>query len=186
MITLEFLKNYDYETLTYTILMIIIGLWFIKTRNSFVVLQSEAKVSYGDIYNTLKKKYDLLDSLINVINKQMAYEKEVHTSIATLRSGFKVSEQSLDITARKIYAVREQYPVLGSNTEFTRLSVQVSDIENEINAKKDFYNACANVYNIAISKFPQNIVANLCGYEKIKIFQYSEKELITERKIVKF
>lgn len=184
----ELLQNLNITLLLTITVGTIFLLWFISVRNKFVTLRNEAKVSYADIFNTLKKKYDTLESLINVIKKQTEFEKDVQTSIATLRSGFSVNEKSLNAVERKIYAVKEQYPSLGSNVEFERLAIHVADLDNEINGRKDHYNTCANFYNTTISTFPNNIVAKLCGYTPISMYKYSKEELdtMTQRVVVKF
>jgi hypothetical protein len=57
------------------------------------------------------------------------------------------------------FAVVENYPELQANTNFMALQQRISQLENQIADCGEFYNDCANTFNIRIQQVPDTFVA---------------------------
>ena len=78
----------------------------------------------------------------------------------------------------------ESYPNLKANENFLELQRELSDTENKIQATRQFYNTVVMGLNTAIEQFPTNIIANMFGIQKEKLFEINETERTTPK--VKF
>jgi LemA protein len=85
-------------------------------------------------------------------------------------------------TLRQLFALAEAYPDLKANQNFLDLQGQLSEIEEQIQFSRRYYNGTARDMNILVQSFPSNIIANSFGF---KMADYFEIELATERETPK-
>ena len=74
----------------------------------------------------------------------------------------------------KLLAITENYPELKANQNFLELQAQLEGTENRINVARTNFNNVAKDFNIAIRRFPKNILAGLFGFEKRAYFEAAE------------
>ena len=68
----------------------------------------------------------------------------------------------------------EQYPDLKANQNYLDLQSQLEGCENGIaNARREF-NETARDFNTSLRRFPNNIIANMFGFDKMPYFEASE------------
>tara|TARA_R110002074_G_scaffold145034_2_gene293484 strand:- start:119007 stop:119180 length:174 start_codon:yes stop_codon:yes gene_type:complete len=53
-----------------------------------------------------------------------------------------------------LFAVAEAYPDLKANESFQGLQQRISQLENNIADRREFYNASVNLNNVRIEQFP--------------------------------
>ena len=68
-------------------------------------------------------------------------------------------------------AVAEAYPDLKANTNFRDLQAQLEGTENRIAVARQNYNEAVKTFNTYVRRFPKNIVAAMCGFEKKAYFE---------------
>jgi LemA protein len=66
------------------------------------------------------------------------------------------------------------------------LQNELSDTENKIQAARRFYNANVRDLNIAIEKFPSNILAGIFGFAKMEFFDLADNDIAQNPVEVKF
>jgi len=66
--------------------------------------------------------------------------------------------------------VTENYPELKADTNFLSLQDELEGTENRIATERKRFNDSAKTYNTYIRKFPQNIIANMSGFDKKQYF----------------
>ena len=69
-----------------------------------------------------------------------------------------------------MFAVAENYPDLKAQQNFSELQAKLSDIENNIQAARRFYNGAVRDLNTKIEMFPNNLIANAFGVTKREFF----------------
>ena len=74
----------------------------------------------------------------------------------------------------RLIAVAENYPDLKANQNFLELQAQLEGTENRIAVARKDFNAAAQRYNVAVRRFPSNLIAGLFGFEKKPYFEASE------------
>lgn len=77
-------------------------------------------------------------------------------------------------------AISENYPELRISENFSKLSKELTEIEDEIedeiaNSRK-YYNGTVRMLNNKIQMFPSNIVANIFKFKQEKMFEANTEE----------
>jgi LemA protein len=55
-----------------------------------------------------------------------------------------------------------------------QLQQQLEGTENRISTERRKYNEAVREYNVAIRRFPSNIIAGMFGFEKMELFEAAE------------
>ncbi|NMB39775.1 MAG: LemA family protein [Parcubacteria group bacterium] len=174
-----------------TELIIIIGivvvllLYIILTYNGLVTLRNRVKESWSDIDVQLKRRYDLIPNLVEVVKGYASHEKETLERVITARNvamsanGAKEkgeAENVLSGALKNLFALSENYPDLKASTNFLELQRELSDTENKIQAARRFYNGNVKDFNTKIETFPANIIANMFNFKANDFFSIADEE----------
>lgn len=168
-------------------LILITGLYFLNTYNRFVVLRNRVKEAWSDIEVLLKRRYDLIPNLVEVVKGYAAHEKNTleaviqarNMAMATSKSSIEEQSKSENIlsgTLKSLFALSENYPDLKANANFLELQRELVDTENKIQASRRFYNTNVLAFNTKIELFPSNFIASIFKFEKQKFFELGENE----------
>ena len=76
-----------------------------------------------------------------------------------------------------IFAVAEAYPDLKSDRSFQALLERISQLEEEIADRREFYNAVVNSNNVRIEQFPDSIVAKQFEFDNADVLEFSDAEI---------
>ena len=166
---------------------VIVAIFIWMTYNRFVLLRNRVKEAWSDIEVLLKRRYDLIPNLVEVVKGYAAHEKNTLEAVINARniamkSGNKsIAEQSkneniLSGTLKSLFALTENYPDLKANTNFLELQRELVDTENKIQASRRFYNNNVLAFNTKREMFPSNIIANIFNFEKSEFFKLDEAE----------
>ena len=174
-----------------TELMIIIGivvvllLYIILTYNGLVTLRNRVKEAWSDIDVQLKRRYDLIPNLVEVVKGYASHEKETLERVITARNvamsanGAKEkgeAENVLSGALKNLFALSENYPDLKASTNFLELQKELTDTENKIQAARRFYNGNVKDFNTKIETFPANIIANMFNFKANDFFSIADEE----------
>jgi len=72
--------------------------------------------------------------------------------------------------------VAENYPELKADRSFAQFQSRISEIENQISDRREFYNDSVNTFNIRIEQIPDLFVARMLGYAARELFQADESD----------
>lgn len=165
--------------------IVLVALYVLIQYNSFVKLRNMVKEAFSTMDVYLKKRWDLIPNLVEVVKGYMQHESSVLEEIVKLRNSSydnmsqsdKIdTNQQLSSGLSRIMAVAENYPDLKASQNFSDLSHQLSKIEDEIANSRKYYNAVVRNLNTKIEMFPSNIVAKMFNFELSKMFEASETE----------
>ncbi|MEW6108719.1 MAG: LemA family protein [Nitrospirota bacterium] len=172
-----------------TLLILFAG---ITIYNRLVRLRTTVKSSWSDIDVQLKKRYDLVPNLVETVKGYATHEKSVFENVTRARSAAMQASSPADKakaenmftdTLKSLFAVAEAYPELKANANFQQLQSQLTELENNIESARRYYNAVVRDYNILTETFPSNIVASQFRFIKEEFFELEEPGV--ERKPVK-
>jgi LemA protein len=173
--------NYLYYILGAILLIL---LWIVATFNSLVRRNNRVKEAWADIEVQLKRRYDLVPNLVEVVKGYMSHERQVFESVTQARAaamGAKSEKERLQAenmfseTLKTLFAVAENYPDLKANQNFLELQRELRDTEDKIQAARRFYNSNVRDYNTAIQMFPTNLIAARLGFKPHELFEIDEK-----------
>jgi LemA protein len=167
------------------VLVVGIALFLVGVYNGLSIARQKIKEGSSDIDTMLKKRYDLIPNLVETVKGYAKHESGLFEKIATLRAASigngsmedkaKASNE-LTGTLKTLFAVAENYPELKANTNFLDLQSQLTQIENDIQNSRRYYNGTVREYNNKLVVFPNNIVAGMFGFKEEKYFEAAEAE----------
>lgn len=166
-----------YILITVTVLL---AIYITIQYNGFVKLNNMVKEAFSTMDVYLKKRWDLIPNLVEVVKGYAKHESGVIEEVVKLRnlSYDKMSlvdkidtNQQLTTSLSKIMAVVENYPNLKASKNFSDLSNQLTKIEDEIANSRKYYNAVVKTLNIKVEMFPSNIVAKMFNFKLLKMFE---------------
>ncbi|UCE82600.1 MAG: LemA family protein [Deltaproteobacteria bacterium] len=171
---------------TTSITLIVVGLlvvFFIAIYNKLVRLKNLVEEGWSGIDVQLKRRANLIPNLIETVKGYMGHERELLTKVTELRaqsmSAQDVGEKGrleglLSRSLANVFAVAEGYPDLKANQNFLDLQNQLSDIEDQIQLARRYYNGTVRNLNIKVESFPSNIVAGMFNFIKAEFFEIED------------
>lgn len=166
------------------VIVLLVVIFFISSRNSLIQANNRVDEAYSTMDVYMKKRYDLIPNLVNVVKGYAAHEKETLVAVTqanqkaagamTLAQQAKDEEQLTGAVGRLI-AVAQNYPDLKSNQNFQDLQTQLKKLEDDIANARKYYNASVREFNNKIEQFPGSMFAGSLHYEKKPYFQVSSE-----------
>lgn len=147
------------------IILMIAGI-FVGVNNTTINLEEQIKESKSSINIQEKRREDLIINLVDTVKDFNKYEQETMSKIVEARA--KASNGKVEEAQTLISAVAEQYPELKSNENYKTLMTELSVTENMIAEHRNNYNIQVKQYNKHVKKFPNNIILNIMGYDKLE------------------
>jgi len=171
--------------LTLIILIAVIFVYSLVTYNGFIASQNNVREAFATMDVYLKKRWDLIPNLVEIVKGYMSHEKDTLEKVTSLRSAaynnlsyadkINLNEQ-IGLGLARLIAVVENYPDLKANQSFMDLSSQLSRIEEEIANSRKYYNAVVKRWNNKVRMIPSNIVACVCNFKEERMYEAGEGE----------
>ena len=167
------------------IVMIICLIYFLVMFNKFIRLKNRVNESFATMDVYLKKRWDLIPNLVEVVKGYSKHENETLKEIVSLRNttyddmtdAEKIAtNKKVNSELNKIMLLAEAYPELKASTNFLNLSHELTTIEDEIAQSRKYYNAVVRDYNNKVEMIPSNLVAALMGLKTEPMFVASLEE----------
>ncbi len=146
------------------IILMIAGM-FIEKNNTAINLEEQIKESKSSINIQEKRREDLIYNLVDTVENYNKYEQETMSKIIEART--KANNGQVKEAEMLISAVSEQYPELKSNENYKTLMTELAVTENLIAEHRNNYNIQIKQYNKHTKTFPNNIILNIMGYERL-------------------
>ena len=162
------------------ILIGIIIVWFVAAYNKLVRFRNQIKNAWHQIDVQLKRRYDLIPNLVEVVKDYMAYEQETLTRVIEARGAAlsakgpaaqAKAEGLLTESLKSLFAVVEKYPELKANQNVASLQEELTGTENKISFARQFYNDSVMTYNNAIQSIPTNFIASFFNFAQEAYFE---------------
>ncbi|MBL3698556.1 LemA family protein [Leucobacter luti] len=176
------------------VLVILIGYVWV-TYNSLVTLRVRVDEAWSDITVQLKRRADLIPSLIETVKGYAAHEKSVFDSVTKARAETisaqgpaeaSQAENHMQEALKSIFAVAEAYPQLQASQNFLQLQSELVDTENKIQASRRFFNGGVRELNTKIQVFPNTIFARGMGFTERDFFEVADVAAISEPPRIQF
>lgn len=137
-------ENERRTDLVFVIILIVIVILIITViviYNRLVKLRNMVKSSWSDIDVQLKKRFDLVPNLVEIVKGYASHERKVFEKVTEARSlamkanspeEIAKAESMLRDTLKTLFALAEAYPELKANENFSKLQTQLQELENSI------------------------------------------------------
>jgi len=156
-------------------------LWVIITYNNLVKLRLHCYNAWSQIDTELKRRYDLIPNLLEVVRGYAKHERNVLETVtdasakAAASTGSPASqavdENNLILSLRQLFGVVENYPALKASDHFLKLQTELVNTEDRIQAARRFYNGNVRDFNTLIQSFPPLIIAGIFSFKQQEFFE---------------
>ena len=87
-----------------------------------------------------------------------------------------VAELRVAGALRGLFAVAENYPQLRANENFLKLQNRITELEERIADRREFFNDDVNTYNTRIGQIPDVFVASFMNLKPREMFKVSDED----------
>lgn len=167
------------------LIVLIIVVWVIAAYNNLIRNKNIVKNAWSQIDVQLKRRYDLIPNLVEVVKDYMSYEQETLENVTKARNmamnatGMQEQAQAENMLTgalKSLFAVVENYPELKANENVMKLQEELTSTENRISYARQFYNDSVMRFNTMIEMFPTNIIAGMFNFSHFEFFETPEEE----------
>lgn len=163
--------------------LFLIGIFF---YNSLIGKKNQVTNAFSAIDVMLKKRFDLIPNLVEVVKQYTTYEQGTLTKIVELRSkavsgNISDAEKAaidtqLSSSMKGLMLNVENYPDLKANTNFINLQTTWTESEEQIAAARRTYNSSVTDYNNAIMMFPGSMFAGMLNFQPMTVLETAQEE----------
>lgn len=171
------------------VVIALVAIWGISSYNGLVSMDENVSNQWANVETQYQRRSDLIPNLVNTVNGYAKHESETLESVMAARSqatqvkidpsnctpqqlaAYQKAQGDVTTALGKLLAITENYPDLKANQNFLELQSQLEGTENRINVARKDFNDTAKKYNTSLRRFPRNIIASMCGFEKRNYFE---------------
>ncbi|MBR5464661.1 MAG: LemA family protein [Alistipes sp.] len=170
----------------------LLAIFGFKTYNGLVEKDEAVATAWSNVETQYQRRADLIPNLVNTVKGYAAHESETLESVIAARSAatsinltadeltpekiaeYQAAQQEVRSALGRLIAIAENYPDLKANQNFLELQAQLEGTENRIAVARKEFNEIARTYNVAVRRFPANLVAGICGFDTKAYFEADE------------
>ena len=159
--------------------------YFLSLYNGLIAIKNNIAKAWANIDVLLKQRHDELPKLVKVCEGYMQHERAIFDKLSDARGALANArsvaqradaENALTRVLGQFFAVAEAYPTLKADEGFVRLQARISEIENQIADRREFYNDVVTTFNTRIQQVPDNFVANWLNFTPADLFKVAESD----------
>lgn len=170
-------------------IVVVLVLWCVTGYNGLVSKDEMVSNKWANVETQYQRRADLIPNLVNTVKGYATHEKTTLESVIKARSEatqvkvdptnltpeklaqYQKAQGNVSAALGRLLMVAESYPQLKANENFLELQSQLEGTENRITVARKDFNDVAKAYNVAIRRFPKNILAGMFGFEKKTYFE---------------
>ena len=170
----------------------VVAIFFYATYNGFIGKEEGVNAAWSNVETQYHRRSDLIPNLANSVKGYAAHESQTLGEVTEARAKatsinlsageltperlaqFQQAQADVRSALGRLIAVAESYPDLKANQNFIELQSQLEGTENRIAVARKDFNDAARKYNVAVRRFPSNLVAALFGFDQKPYFEAAE------------
>jgi len=153
-------------------LIFILGVVLVRSYNKLQRKAQLVKEAHSNILVAMRKRIDLINKLIDIASSYGEHEKLTYITVskdATI-SDLINSYEKADVTLGILGNITRTFPELKANETYQLLMKQLEEVENDLQKKREQYNAAARDYNTTRNSIPTVFVADALGFKEAPYF----------------
>ncbi|MEN0106123.1 MAG: LemA family protein [Pseudomonas sp.] len=162
-------------------LLLVLTTGIIWGYNRLVFNRVRVAAAWSDIDVQLKRRSSLIPPLVDCVKTYMAFERDTLLTLSAQRQQAQqaetaaapersVVESQLSASLKQVLARAEAYPDLKANSVFLDLQHALSDVENQIQMARRYYNGAVRELNVLVESVPTNLLAKAFGFSGAAYF----------------
>ncbi|MDO8468379.1 MAG: LemA family protein [Candidatus Peribacter sp.] len=162
------------------LVLVVLGGWLWSGFNGFVAQQENVKNAWAQVETVYQRRIDLVPNLVNTVKGAANFEQSTLTAVTEARTQWMgagtrqdklAAAQNMEGALGRLLVTVEAYPQLKATEAFRDLMTQLEGTENRISVARKDYNDAVKTYNVAIRRFPSNLLAGIFGFAQEKPFE---------------
>ncbi len=163
-----------------------------STYNNMVTLDEAIKTSWSNVETQYQRRADLIPNLVSTVKGYASHEQSTLQAVVDARAKatsinltmdditpermaeYQKAQSAVTSALGRLIAVSENYPELKANQNFLELQAQLEGTENRITVARKEFNQTTQAYNVAVRRFPANIVAMIFGFDQKPYYEADE------------
>lgn len=172
--------------------VVVIVVWLYSGYNGLVSKDEAVINKWAAVEADYQRRSDLIPNLVATVKGYAEHESSTLESVTEARGratsvtlnaedlteenlrAYQEAQSEVKSALGRLIAVAESYPDLKANENFRDLQVQLEGTENRIAVSRKEFNDAVRSYNVAVRRFPTNILASLFGFERKASFSADE------------
>jgi LemA protein len=173
------------EGTAFLLFVVGVAVYAVILYNGLVRLRNDNDRAWANIDVLLKQRHDEIPNLVETVKGYMQHEQETLVALTRARAasmnaasiGQKAqADASMTAALRGLFAVAENYPQLKANENFMKLQTRISELEERIADRREFFNDDVNTYNTRISQIPEVFLASFMELKSRALFKAAEED----------
>ncbi len=157
--------------------------YFLSIYNGLVEMKNNIGRSWANVDVLLKQRHDELPKLVSTCEAYMQHERAVFDKLSEARGAVArattvpqraEAESQIGRALGGFMAVAENYPDLKADQGFRALQQRISELENQIADRREFYNDVVTLFNTRLEQIPDSWVAQGMQLTHAALFKVSE------------
>ena len=153
--------------------------------NGLVRLKNENDRAWANIDVLLKQRHDEIPNLVETVKGYMQHEQQTLLTVTQARTASMnaasirqkaTADLMMTGALRGLFAVSENYPQLRANENFLKLQNRITELEERIADRREFFNDDVNTYNTRIGQIPEVFVASFMSLKPRAMFKVSDED----------
>jgi len=162
-----------------------LAVYVVLIFNGLISLKNNVVKAWANIDVLLKQRHDELPNLVEVCKGYMDYEHDILVKISEARSLYQRAvsvdqkaraDQTTSGALRGLFAVAENYPKLKANENFLKLQSRITELEDEIADRREYYNDSVNLFNTRIQQIPDTFIASFMNLTPRPMFPVDDRD----------
>lgn len=177
------------------VIILLMFIWIFSSYNQLIRLDEKVEAAWSQVLNQYKRRFDLINSLVETVRGATDYEGSLLKEIVSLRAeanktlnvgdlatnpeamaAFQKSQAALSDGLGRLFMVIENYPNLKASENFFTLQSQLEGTENRISVARKDYIEAIRLYNTRIRMIPTAWIADYIGLERRQTFDIPIEE----------
>jgi LemA protein len=159
--------------------------YFLSIYNGLVELKNNIGRSWANVDVLLKQRHDEIPKLVKTCEAYMQHERAVFDKLSEARGAVAgartvaqraAAEGVVGSALAGFMAVAENYPDLKADQGFRALQQRISELENQLADRREFYNDVVTLFNTRIEQIPDSWVAQGMHLTSAELYKINDAD----------
>lgn len=167
----------------FVFMLVLLGVaisWPVRRYNALQTLAQAVREAHANVMASMKKRIDLANKLMDIARGYADHEKLTHISVAGSGDVISAGGAAAAGAVNQVMKLASQYPDLKANTAFQQLMAQLDQIEVDLQARRETYNAQVRTYNTALLRLPVSLFARQMGFRPAPYFDVENADSLEQ------
>lgn len=174
------------------VVVAVLAIWAYSGYNGLVVKDEAVANKWAAVEADYQRRADLIPNLVATVKGYAGHESSTLQGVTEARTkatsvqmnvedlteenlkAYQQAQSEVSSALGRLIAVAESYPELKANENFRDLQVQLEGTENRISVSRKEFNNAVQAYNVAVRRFPTNLLASVFGFDRKAAFSADE------------